>query len=107
MMSFCAFAGAPMDMMASLTEEQRTCVTTHGCVVPEQPETTEALNAYMDCMKNATVACGLQLPDLPAPQMPAPEAPVMDIPAPEVPVMDIPAPEAPVMDIPAPEAPQE
>ena len=103
MLSFGAFAEMPMDMMANLTEEQKACVETHGCVKPEQPEMTEAQNTFMDCMKNAMTSCGIQMPE-----PPAPEAPVMDIPAPEAPVMDIPAPEVPVMDIPAPEsAPQE
>lgn len=122
MLPFGAFAETPMDMMAKLTEDQKACVTTHGCVVPEQPETTEAMNAYMDCMKNAMVSCDIHTPEAPAPEpivmdIPAPEVPVMDVPASEAPapepiVMDIPAPEAPapepiVMDIPAPEAPQE
>ena len=86
MLSFGAFAETPMDMMARLTEDQKACVATHGCVVPDQPETTDAVNAYMDCMKNASVSCGIQLSE---PQ----ETPVMDIPAPEAPVMDIPAPQ--------------
>ena len=97
MLSFGAFAETPMDMMAKLTDEQKACVATHGCVVPEQPETTDAVNTYMECMQNAKYACGIETPvmDIPAP---APEgAPVMDIPAPapeDIPVMDIPAPEA-------------
>ena len=121
MLSFGAFAETPDDMMANLTADQKFCIETHGCVAPENPEMTEAQDAYMSCMKNARISCSVDDPapateEVPVMDIPAPateEIPVMDIPAPateEIPVMDIPAPateEIPVMDIPAPEAPQE
>ncbi len=114
-LSLGAFAETPKDMMARLTEEQKACVATLGCVVPEQPETTVAMNTFMECMKKASISCGLQPQEAPvidahAPEGPQSEAPAIpasadEAPATDAPVPDLPAPEAPVIDAPAPETP--
>ena len=115
MLSFGAFAEMPqppmdmpasekhpgMDIMANLTEEQKTCIQDFGCIMPEKPdinseavqpdqkpEMTDEQREYAECMKDAMESCGVEIPQMPeqpthemppAPGMPAPDMP----PAPE------------------------
>ena len=86
LLSFGAFAETPADRLANLTEDQKACVETHGCVAPEQPEMTEAQQDYMNCLENAMISCGIAITE-PAPEA-EPEAvesaPEVVEPAPEI-----------------------
>ena len=68
------------DIMANLTDEQKSCIETYGCPKMERParpengekpepgtrpEMTEEQKTAMECMRKAMESCGVQMPTRP------------------------------------------
>ena len=78
-------AGPRGDIFAQLTDEQKSCIETYGCKMPERPamdeqnaqpapdkktEMTDEQKESMKCVENAMKQCGIELPEPPRNERP-------------------------------------
>ena len=62
-------AGGRGNIMASLTDEQKSCIEAYNCAKMEKPEKGAELTAEQkeakECFKNALKSCGVEMPKRP------------------------------------------